>query len=65
MNSVFLPIICAALIFMLEIYAISKGMNGIALSLAVAAISGLGGFSLKSVLGRNNANRNRSDNGNS
>jgi hypothetical protein len=40
-------IFCATLIFILELIALYKGTDGIALSIAVAAISGLGGYAVK------------------
>ena len=44
MDAKILALICAGLIGVLEWFAIQKGMNGTALSIAVAAIAGLGGY---------------------
>ena len=37
----------------LEAYALTQGVNGICMSTAIAAIAGLGGFTLGKVLGKN------------
>ena len=41
------PIVAMVCIAGLEAFAISQGINGAILSLAVAAIAGLGGYELK------------------
>lgn len=34
-------------IIILEVYALSKGINGLVMSLCIAAIAGLGGYKVK------------------
>lgn len=36
---------------LIELYALSIGVNGTVMSLSVAAIAGLGGYNLKKVIG--------------
>ena len=38
-------------ISIIELYALSQGINGTALSLSIAGIAGLGGSNLKKVIG--------------
>ena len=42
-------IIAIMVIGALEVYALSQGINGLAMSLSVGLIAGLGGFSAKSI----------------
>jgi len=44
------PIVAIACITILEVVAILKGINGVAFSLAVASISGLGGYQIKALV---------------
>ena len=39
-------------IAVLEVYALSKGINGTGLSISIAAIAGLAGFEAKSLLNK-------------
>ena len=46
-----LPAVCAIVaICIIEIYALSKGLNGRCMTVAVAGIAGVGGFTLKGLL---------------
>ena len=45
-----LALICACLIFILEIIALWKGFDGTCLSIAVAAIAGLGGYGVRDLI---------------
>ena len=44
------PIICIISIVVIEITAIQKNINGTALAVAIAAIAGLGGYTLPDIL---------------
>jgi hypothetical protein len=44
------PLFCAVLIFILELLAVQQGLDGTCLSIAVAAIAGLGGYSIKELI---------------
>lgn len=46
-------LLCLAIIAVatIEIVALLKGINGVALSLSIAALSGLGGYQVKSLKG--------------
>lgn len=41
------PVVAILGIVTVELYALSKGINGVALSASIACISGLGGYYLK------------------
>jgi hypothetical protein len=46
----FIPLICATFILILELVALYKGMNGIALSISIGALAGIGGYTVKSFI---------------
>jgi hypothetical protein len=46
-------VIAISAVTLIEIYALTIGVNGTALSLSVACIGGLGGYNLKKVMGEN------------
>ncbi|MBA7582182.1 hypothetical protein ES708_24102 [subsurface metagenome] len=47
MKLIIVPVVAILAIAGLEIYAISQGVNGTLMSLAFAAIAGLGGYEIK------------------
>ena len=44
-------VIAITAVTLIELYALSIGINGTVLSLSVACIAGLGGYNLKKVMG--------------
>jgi len=44
------PIVAMVLIYFLECYAISKGIDGRVLTLSIGAIAGLGGYQLSNFI---------------
>jgi hypothetical protein len=44
-------VIAISAVTLIELYALSIGINGAVLSLSVACIGGLGGYNLKKVMG--------------
>ena len=44
-------VIAISAVTLIEIYALTIGINGTALSLSMACIGGLGGYNLKKILG--------------
>lgn len=44
------PVIASIMIFVLDMYALSKGIDGTCLIASVTLIAGLGGYSLKSAI---------------
>ena len=48
-KSIMATIYIASIIGCLEAYALSKGINGTCLTVSMAALAGLGGFSLKGI----------------
>jgi len=52
------PIIAIACIFTLELFSLSKGIDGKILALSVSAISGLGGFAVGRLLKKKGGGRN-------
>lgn len=47
-----IAVITIAAIFILEVLALCKGVNGVALSGAIAAIAGVGGYQIKAIIER-------------
>lgn len=45
-----ISIFAIVVIAVLELYALSKGINGKCLTMSIAAIAGVGGFTLRGVL---------------
>lgn len=48
----FTPILCACFIVFLEAFALYKGVNGITLSLAIGGLTGIGGYTIRGMVGR-------------
>lgn len=46
----YLALVCATFIVLLEVLALLKGVDGVALSVGVAAIAGLGGYTVRSLI---------------
>ena len=48
----FTPILCACFIVVLEVIALIKGVNGITLSLAIGGLTGIGGYTIRGIVGK-------------
>jgi len=49
LNDKFITLICACFIAGLEAIALSKGMNGICLSISIGSLAGLGGYTVRKI----------------
>lgn len=52
LSKVSVPIVAIAVIGGLEWYALSKGINGVALTASIAAISGIAGYKVKDIFSK-------------
>jgi hypothetical protein len=51
MNKAIVPLAAVLSIAVIEAMALEKGVDGVLLSISIAAISGLGGYSIRSIIG--------------
>jgi hypothetical protein len=51
MNKALIPLAAIISIAVIEAMALTRGIDGVLLSISIAAISGLGGYSIRSIIG--------------